>query len=274
MKGGGETSELALPLFCPPPLGGEELTKANGMYGYMVDDLKAFPELRHLPSGHGDVAYGMHFTRDGDLIAKYRSLRKELYGIDPRFVGFRIFNQIGAENYNDPDDQMLILNNGRNCYGGACLRVSTPNHPVILDLEQDIQPPQGKFYFSLKDHMPELELDRYAYAEFNRIVLDPRLRKGEATRQMFQAVLERCLDYRVRYLFGIGDRVRTRLYRQIYRNMGLDASIRDDVDIPMREEYEGVKMYLLWADLKDCHMALGGLDPRFLLEPFEDFEFE
>lgn len=209
--------------------------------------------MGHAPPGASDfdeTRYEPRFTRDGELIAEYARLRQRLYKIDRRFVGFRIFNDAGAENYEDPDDQMLILHDGQRCLGGACLRVSTPERPVILDLEQDILPPPGKFYFSLREHFPEMELDRHAYAEFNRIVIDPCLRKGEATRRIFQSVLERCVQLRVRYMFGIGDKVRTRLYRQIYRNLGFESHIRDDVNIPMREEYEGTRMHLLWGDMK------------------------
>lgn len=228
---------------------------------------------KRLPVEPVEIAYDMRFTRDKDLISQYKLLRKELYGIDPRFVGFRIFNEIGAENYEDPDDQMLILHNGNRCFGGACLRVSSPKQQVMLDLENDILPDSGKYYFSLRERFPEMELDKYAYAEFNRIVLHPSLRKGDATRRIFQAVLERCVDYRVRYMFGIGDRVRTRLYRQVYHSMGLESHIRDDVDIPLRDEYEGVKMYLLAGDMKNFHAVPNDPDANFLLKPLDNFEF-
>jgi len=219
-----------------------------------------------------DGCYEMRFTRDKELIAEYKQLRRRLYGIDPRFVGFRIFNNNAAEDYEDTDDQMLILHDDSYVYGGACLRLSTPKHPVILDLEQDILPPSGKFYFSLGEHLPELELGKYAYAEFNRIVLHPSLRKGEATRKMFQAMLGRCIDYRVRYMFGIGDKVRTRLYRQVYNGMGLESHIRSDVDIPLREEYEGIKMYLLAGDMKRFHTTPDDRDAMCLLQPVENYE--
>lgn len=216
--------------------------------------------------------YEMRFTRDRDLITEYRQLRRQLYHIDPRFVGFREFSDTAAENYEDPDDQMLILHDDRHVYGGACLRIATPRHPVILDLEQDVLPAPGKFYFSLGEHFPELQLDRWAYAEFNRIVLHPSLRKGEATRRMFQAVLERCIRYRIRFLFGIGDRVRTRLYKQIYSNCGLPA-VPHSIDIPMRAEYEGIKMYLIYGDMKKFHVTASDPDAISLLEPIEDYEF-
>src|SRR5436309_2377054 len=141
----------------------------------MLDDTKHGQLGQKLSIELGDTDYAVRFTRDPDLIGQYKLLRKELYAIDPRFVGFRLFNEIGAENYEDPDDQMLILYNGNRCYGGACLRVSTPQHPVVLDLENDILPDTGKYYFSLRERFPEMELGQFAYAEFNRIVLHPSL---------------------------------------------------------------------------------------------------
>lgn len=240
----------------------------------MVDADKQLLNLhKRLPVEPVDIPYEMRFTRDKDLIQQYKLLRKELYEIDPRFVGFRIFNEIGAEDYEDPDDQMLILYNGNRCFGGACLRVSSPKHRVILDLENDILPDTGKYYFSLRERFSEMELDKYAYAEFNRIVLHPALRRGEATRRIFQAVLERCVDYRIRYMFGIGDKVRTRLYRQIYHGMGLESQIRYDVDIPLRAEYEGIKMYLLAGDMKNFFTVPNDPQAMCLLEPNENFEF-
>lgn len=218
----------------------------------LIDTQQDLPQLvRDEP-----LSYEMRFTRDRDLIAQYKLLRKQLYYVDPRFVGFRIFNELCAEDYEDENDQMLILHNGNQCYGGACLRISTPDKPIMLDLEQDILPQPGKDSFSLKEQFPEMDLDKYTYAEFNRIVLHPALRKGEATRSIFQAVLERCVDYRVRYMFGIGDKVRTRLYRQVYRGMGLDSYICDSLDIPLRDEYEGVKMYLLAGDMKNFYVEI------------------
>jgi hypothetical protein len=252
-----------------PPLGvwHEGIRMIDGVKQRMVT--KSEPDLHPADTIH----YELRFTRDRRLIAKYKQLRRKLYDIDPRFVGFRIFSDDEAENYEDADDQMLILHDGDTCYGGACLRVSTPQRPVILDLEQDILPEPGKFYFSLRERFPELGLDKYAYGEFNRVVLDPRLRKGDALRKIFQAVLDRCLEHRVRYLLSISDVARGRLYRQIYRNAGMDCFIRKDTDIPMRREYEGMKMYLLHGDMKPFYTVAADPEGISLLNPIDHFEF-
>ena len=165
----------------------------------MIDNIEQSPPTyTHIPTQPDSINYEMRFTRDSRLITQYKQLRKRLYGIDRRFVGFREFADTAAENYEDPDDQMLILHDDHHVYGGACLRISTPQHPIILNSEQDIMPPPGKFYFSLREHLPEMELGRYAYSEFVRIVIDPRLRKGLALKELYRAALERCVQYRVR----------------------------------------------------------------------------
>lgn len=242
------------------------------IYVLMADETLLYTASNQALNTKDGIEYQMRFTKNYDLIEQYKLLRKELYPKDPRFKGFRFFTQIGAEDYEDPDHQMLMLYNGNRCYGGACLRVSTPKRPTILDLENDIMPGKDKYFFSLKERFPEMELDKYAYAEFNRIVLHPSLRTGEATRRIFQAVLDRCIDYRVRYLFGIGDKVRIRLYRQIYTNAGMECKIRDDVDIPLRQEYEGMKMQLLWGDMKRFHAVESDPQATSLLQPMDDFE--
>ena len=78
--------------------------------GIMIDSMES-PRVapKPTPQDQEDIRYEMRFTRDQDLIAEYRQLRMRLYGIDRRFVGFREFSDTAAENYEDPDDQMLIL---------------------------------------------------------------------------------------------------------------------------------------------------------------------
>ena len=238
----------------------------------MTDDIEAGLPVHQRPSAEQkDLGYEMRFTRNKELIAEYKYLRKRLYGIDRRFIGFREFTPRQPRITRIPTTRCSFSMRVTGSVAGL-VRISTPKHPVILDLEQDILPSGGEYYFSLPRHLPELGLDKYAYAEFNRIVLHPALRKGEAARRMFQAVLDRCIRYRVRDLFGIGDKVRTRLYKQIYNRFGLPA-IPNGVDIPMREQYEGVKMYLIYGDMKRFHAAPSDPDAAGLLQPCEDYQF-
>jgi hypothetical protein len=221
-----------------------------------------------------DQPIRMRFTRDQTLISDYKKLRERLYKIDPRFVGFRMFGEHEVENYDRPDDQMLILHDERHCYGAVCIHISTPEHPIILDLEKDILPPPGEQRFSLRRSFPAMELDRYAYAELSHMLLDPSLRKGNAVRHIIRCALERFIEYRVRYMFTFSDALRTRFYKQVYKGLDVECIIDKNLDIPMRPEYEGHKMYLIHADMKKFHITPHDPDASALLSPRSDFQFD
>lgn len=240
----------------------------------MMEEIKANTHSARRVQGKPSERISMVFTRDRNLIAQYRRLRRDLYEIDPRFVGFRMFNDTHAEYYEDPDDQMLILQCGGEVVGGARLRISTPQHPVMLDLENDILPRKGKFYFSLREELPHLQLHKYAFAEFIRIALHPSLRKGVVLRQMFQVVLKRCIEYRVRYMFGIGDHSRRRLYQLMYREQNLKALVPPGLNLEMRPEYEGIEMYLIYTDMKHLFETPEDPEAKILLLPRNDFKFD
>ena len=236
-----------------------------------IQQYSPVPQLISMDSK--DIPYEMHFTRDKDLINQYKKLRQSLYDSDPKFVGFRIFSHTSTENYNDPDNQMLILHHGKECYGGGGVRISMPQRPVILEIEQDILPPSGKCCFSLRERFPELELNKYAYAEFGRFALRPDMRTNSIIKEMHLSTMRRCLDYRVRYFFTLSDKVCTRLYKRIYTNAGALCTICNDLDIPMRSEYEGLKMHLMVGDLKQLYVVPSASKADRLLEPYSDFEF-
>lgn len=243
----------------------------------MVEDVKNVTDIlspaTRIAEEQSDILYEAIVTRDPALINQYKLLREGLYGIDERFVGFRIFNSIGAEYYDDPDCHMILLRNGNRCYGGVCMRISTPKSPIILDLENDILPDPGKYYFSLRERLPQLELNKYAYAECSRMALHPSLRTKEATRRILKVVLEECIKYRVRYLFGIGNMARLRFYKQLYASLGLPGYIEDSINIPMRPEYEGIKMHLLCGDMKRFHVTAADPDAQGLLEPINGIQY-
>jgi hypothetical protein len=233
----------------------------------MIKDLEFVTgDVSHLYEDVGDISYEVKVTHEPALLNQYKLLRNKLYGIDERFVGFRIFNTIGAEDYDDPNHIMILLTNGNRCYGGARLTISTPQNPMILDLENDILPDPGKYYFSLRERLPELELHQYGYAECSRFALHPSLRTKQATRAILKSVLSIIEERRIRYLFCIGDRIRTRFYRQIFTTLNQPHMPQlDQVQIPMRPEYEGLKMMLLGGDTKHFHK-----NPETLLNPISE----
>jgi hypothetical protein len=68
----------------------------------MIDDVRQGWPVHEAHAEVGGASYDMGFTRDPGLIAQYKRLRNDLYGVDRRFVGFRYFPGMDAENYEDP----------------------------------------------------------------------------------------------------------------------------------------------------------------------------
>lgn len=220
-----------------------------------------------------DIRYEVSLTRDPSLVAQYKALQKKLRKVDERFVGFRIPSAALQDDYEDPNDQFLLLNDGINVQGGISMRVSTPKNPVILNLEQEIPLPDGKFFFSLRESLPEMELNRYAHAEFDDLVLHPSFRTKENLKMILQAGLEYCIDYRIRYMFSVADMVRARLYSHIYSSFNIEYKVLDAIDIPVCPEHESRKRYILYADTRNFHTVPSDPEASNLLNPIENYIF-
>ncbi len=196
-------------------------------------------------------SYTVRATRNREHLEQFKSLLRDLYVSDERMAGFRDDPLTNDEHYSDPDNHTILVIQNNRIVGGACLRISSPEYPIILHLETDILPLGGKFYFSLREHFPMLELDQYVYAECNDIALHPDFRNGEILRSLLGAVAEYCNKYHVRYLFGLSTAARLRTYKSIFASLGESHStICHQLDIPMKQKYEGQKMHLLCGESK------------------------
>ncbi len=190
------------------------------------------------------------FTTNPDLLDQYTKLRQSLYPTDDKFKGFRTFGYLPEEDYKKEQGKMLIVRKGNVVVGGAGLVISSPNERALLPLEQNILPINGR-QFLLRRQFPNMRLENYSYGEFNRIVLLPEYRTGIYTKTIFKKMLIESERLGLRYLFGMGDRVRARLYKKLYGNFGLNVNICWDIDVPQKDDYENIKMYIMTMDLKD-----------------------
>lgn len=248
----------------------------DALYTFAIPKDISYGNTIALPSSiipRPEIRYEVSLTRDPILIAQYKSLQRKLRKVDERFIGFRIPSTALRDDYEDDNDQFLLLHDGLNVQGGISMRVSTPKNPVILNLEQEIPLSKSQFFFSLKDNLPEFELNRYAYAEFDDLTIHPSFRTKEYLIMIFQALLEHCIDYRIRYMFGIADKIRARLYIQLYKSLNLDGQIYEGIDIPVCREHEHRKRYLLYADTKNFHSVPSDPEAKNLLNPIENYAF-
>lgn len=205
----------------------------------------------HQSSRHAALAgYEVRATKKREYIDQFKVLLRELYASDSRMKGFREDPMADELHYNDPDNHVLLALQGDRVIGGICVRISTPEFPIKLDMENDILPLEGKTEFVLGDLFPQLDLKNYAYAECNRVVLHPDYRDGRVLNSLVAALANLCERYHVRYLFAFSDLVRLRTYRRAIKTVGEDAHICDDLKLSLKYDPDGLKMYMIYGEFR------------------------
>lgn len=200
-------------------------------------------------SQYGNDELTFIFTRDKKLLKQYVELRQYLYKHDPFFKGFRFFDYLEEEDYNKPQIQTLLILHENRCVGGGCLTVSTPQARILLSLEEDLGSSAEKGSF-LQKTFPELQLEQEKYCEFGRIAVHPDYRRGDCTKTMFCHVVREARAQSVRYMFGMGDALRLRLYKKICMNeFGMKSTTYSNIKLPEKSDYEGVRMYIQMVDV-------------------------
>lgn len=189
------------------------------------------------------------FTSDLNLVNDYWAIRRKLYYADNRSVGFRIFSDGFISDSFLRESDVLVVRKGNECLGGACLTISYPEAPTILPLESDIIPAPGDKIYSLKTHFPQYDLENEAYGEFSRMAVVPGFRDRTYSKEIFRSIIQRSLDSNMRYIFGMADERRARLYKQISKFLGFTMYIHSNISLPAKSDYENVQMYIISSDL-------------------------
>lgn len=175
------------------------------------------------------------FSTDPALLHQYYHLRTRMF---ISVWGLKDFD--AAEDFYDPISDILIARQGKLCVGGARLTFSYPGKRVVMPMEA-----AG---FQLSELLPELDLEHRSYGECSRMAVLPEFRTKEMAFQLRYQLIKQCLRRNADYAFWIAPLPQARNYRQTCVNLGLGCSIRTDVTVPDREEYEGIKMYLVLLD--------------------------
>ncbi len=193
-------------------------------------------------------AYEIRATKKREYLDQFKILLRELYTSDSRMKGFCEDPDTDNSHYSDPDNHVVLAIKGERVIGGICIRISTPEYPIRLDMEDDILPLVGKESFSIQDLFPQLDLANYAYAECNRIVLHPDFRDGDLLDDLVASLVGLCDRYHVRHLFAISDLVRLRSYRKAIRKVGEDAHICSNLNLSMRQDFDGLKIQMIYGE--------------------------
>jgi hypothetical protein len=191
---------------------------------------------------HAVVTY--EFTSDPDLLEQYTRIKAELH----------------SDEYGDFEKEMdalglmLIARVGGRCVGGARILHKDIHSRLRLPIEGDD--------FRLAERLPELSLEQHPYCEFSRLILLPDYQTGDHSLAMLQRMTQKAKELRCAFIFGETTPSKARRYRRIYRQMGLELTIREDIKTPDREIYrhydEPLDLRLVYVDLR--RPAKGGDD--------------
>lgn len=197
------------------------------------------------------AGYEVRATKKREYISQFTVLLRDLYNNDPRMVGFRDDPKADEKRYSDPDNHVLLIFHDNRVIGGACLRISTPEYPVSLELEDDMLSQSGQPFFSLRNQFPTLDLEHYAYAECSYVAIHPDFRNGEVLRSLFTSIIDFYQKYHVRYMFAAGDLVRLRTYKRVLKCLNEEVNIMERLGY----ESENVRLNLLFGEFRSYREA-------------------
>ncbi len=175
-------------------------------------------------------------TRDPALLHQYYRLREEMFinvwGLK-RFSGHQ-------DDYDDKSD-IMIARIGKHCIGGCRLTFKEPGTNEHLPMEKDD--------FLLSQEMSQLPLDSVRYVEISRLAILPDFQNSVVMLELSRELLKRGAEKKARYAFTLAPVPLARNYRKAASQFGLNWNMLNNVSIPKRDEYEGIKMVLSMLDL-------------------------
>lgn len=180
------------------------------------------------------VVYEM--TRDAGLLHQYYMLREEMF---ISVWGLKRFS--GRKDVFDDASDVMVARIGQHCIAGCRLNFSYPRVGLPLPMEKED--------FSLASILPALHLEKETYVEVSRMAILPEFQNSLAMLELSRQLLKRAADKKARYAFTLAPVPLARNYRRAAHLFGLKWEILEHIEIPDREEYEGIKMVLSMLDL-------------------------
>lgn len=192
--------------------------------------------------------YEVRATKKREHLDEFKALLRELYESDERMRGFKENPSMDDQHYSDPDNHVILAFDEGRVIGGLRMRISSPEYPLVLDMERDIICPFGKDRLHMQDLFPEYDLKNYAYAEVGWVTAHPDYRDSTLLQSLLAKLVEVGERYHVRYVFAYGNLIRLRKYRQLMKNMEQDIRIRMDLPPLQQRDPEGDKMYMMCVE--------------------------
>ncbi len=182
-------------------------------------------------------------TDDPGYLHQYYRLREQMF---ISVWGLKEFSGLKDE-YDDESD-IMVARVGNQVIGGCRLTFSTPNDRKHLPME--------KQDFILEEQFPELPLYDLKFAEISRMAILPEYQNSIVMLELSRQLLKRGAEKKARFAFTLAPVPLARNYRKAAHLFGLNWKIRNDIAIPDREEYEGIKMVVSMLDLAPVYRPI------------------
>jgi hypothetical protein len=169
--------------------------------------------------------------------AAYLDLRMRCYQHD-----LGLDRQAGALDRWDEDahSHTLLALRGEEVIGGVRLS-GVPNGAVNNKAGHT---PAEQLGLDLHDALPQLALHRHAYCQSSRLAVAPAHRDAATLQAFCEAVISHSAQLGYRYVYSIAGMARSRLYRKVFRNLGLDYTIYTSVSVPPEPGFADLPHFL------------------------------
>lgn len=180
------------------------------------------------------IVYEM--TQDPGYLHQYFLLRKQMF---IHIWGLEHFD--GTKDEYDDQSDIMVARRGNHVIGGCRLTFHNAHASSRLPMEKDD--------FSLPVQLPALALGEVPYVEISRMAILPEFQNSVVLLELSRQLLKRGAELKARYAFTLAPVMLARNYRKAASLFGLKWEIKNDIKVPDREEYEGIKMVLSMLDL-------------------------
>jgi hypothetical protein len=205
------------------------ILNGEGMEERNETDLRAGVDTDPAPKRFAAERGVCEFTKDPEFLYQYYEMRQRVF---TSVWGLKHF--CGGEEEHDIDGHILVARLNNLVIGGCRLCISTPKQPRLLPMEGND--------FKLPQVVQELEIPKVSYGEFSRLAVLPEYRSTDLLDRMYRHMNRLIVERGLKYVFAIAPRRQAISTRWMLRPFHLRYSIREDIHVPEREEYEGIRM--------------------------------
>lgn len=177
-----------------------------------------------------DIAY--HFTKDPELLDKYYKMRARSF---TKKWGLRAFS--AQEDAFDTISDILLAMKADQCVAGARMITHQAGSDTKLPLEDG--------GLQVQSLLPDLNLEDKCYAEISRIAVCDDYPDKNICIEITRLMVEKAQSYGAEYIIAVSPMPMARLFKRFYTFLGFEYFILQDIVIPDKPNYEGIRMYLI-----------------------------